>query len=201
VHYDGHGGRFDLHHDGLGRSLTIIYYLNGVGNTWFPFAQGLGFGSGSGSGFVQEEEPSHDKVQSLAVEAELKSRDDAIRLVEELSLEPGRHGILAAGVNSTIWKTLSLRENYGDDEDDRQRQQQQHVIQVEAGDAVAFFNYKTILNPESGGKEDLLVSRDMRSIHAGLPTNPQEGEKWIANHWFRVNDLLVLDEDDGDDVD
>lgn len=32
------GGEFVLHHDGQGRLLTILYYLNGVGETWFPLA-------------------------------------------------------------------------------------------------------------------------------------------------------------------
>jgi hypothetical protein len=32
------GGRFDYHHDGHGRFLTVLCYLNGVGGTYFPFA-------------------------------------------------------------------------------------------------------------------------------------------------------------------
>jgi len=31
------GGRFDNHHDGYGRYLTVLTYLNGVGGTYFPF--------------------------------------------------------------------------------------------------------------------------------------------------------------------
>ena len=34
--YDA-GGNFDYHHDGYGRYLTVLYYLNGVGGTYFPF--------------------------------------------------------------------------------------------------------------------------------------------------------------------
>jgi hypothetical protein len=172
VHYDGQGGKFDLHHDGLGRSLTIIYYLNGVGNTWFPFAQGLG---------LQKEESCDNNMQCL-IEAQLNSRNDAVRLVEELSLEPGRSGVLAAGKNSLIWETLRNSNNNTDGENDcNSNRGNQHVIHVAAGDAIAFFNYKTQLNPETF-KEELV--RDMRSIHAGLPTHPREGEKWIANHWM-----------------
>jgi 2OG-Fe(II) oxygenase superfamily. len=164
VHYDGQGGKFDLHHDGLGRSLTILYYLNGVGNTWFPFAQGLTFQT--------KEHGDDNAAQEGLVEAELNSRNDAMRLVQELSLEPGRSGILAAGKNSIVWQSLG-------EESDNVRNHQ-HIIQVTAGDAIAFFNYKTELNRDSG-KEELV--RDMRSVHAGLPTHPEEGEKWIANHW------------------
>jgi 2OG-Fe(II) oxygenase superfamily len=31
-------GEFVLHHDGTPRALTILYYLNGIGETWFPLA-------------------------------------------------------------------------------------------------------------------------------------------------------------------
>ena len=33
------GGKFDLHHDDFSRFLTVLYYLNGVGGTYFPYAQ------------------------------------------------------------------------------------------------------------------------------------------------------------------
>lgn len=38
VHYHGEGGEYVNHHDGNGRLLTVLYYLNGVGETWFPLA-------------------------------------------------------------------------------------------------------------------------------------------------------------------
>lgn len=31
------GGRFDYHHDGYGRYLTVLSYVNGIGGTYFPF--------------------------------------------------------------------------------------------------------------------------------------------------------------------
>jgi hypothetical protein len=37
VKYDK-GGEFQFHHDGARRLLTVIYYLNGVSETWFPLA-------------------------------------------------------------------------------------------------------------------------------------------------------------------
>jgi hypothetical protein len=36
VQYDPQG-RFDLHHDGFNRTVTVLTYLNGVAGTWFPF--------------------------------------------------------------------------------------------------------------------------------------------------------------------
>lgn len=38
VHYHSEGGEYVNHHDGNGRLLTVLYYLNGVGATWFPLA-------------------------------------------------------------------------------------------------------------------------------------------------------------------
>jgi hypothetical protein len=32
-------GQFDAHHDGFGRFVTVLTYLNGVGGTYFPFAE------------------------------------------------------------------------------------------------------------------------------------------------------------------
>jgi 2OG-Fe(II) oxygenase superfamily len=37
VHYDPQG-RYDFHHDGAMRILTVLYYLNAVSDTWFPLA-------------------------------------------------------------------------------------------------------------------------------------------------------------------
>ena len=39
------GGEFILHHDGTPRVLTILYYLNGVGETWFPLADNVEHGT------------------------------------------------------------------------------------------------------------------------------------------------------------
>lgn len=33
------GGEYVLHHDGNDRILTVLYFLNGEGETWFPLAQ------------------------------------------------------------------------------------------------------------------------------------------------------------------
>jgi 2OG-Fe(II) oxygenase superfamily len=36
VRYD-ETGKFDLHHDGFNRTVTVLTYLNGVAGTWFPY--------------------------------------------------------------------------------------------------------------------------------------------------------------------
>lgn len=152
VHYDAKGGKFDLHYDGLYRSITVIYYLNGVGNTWFPFASVSG-----------DKDNQYDNNNII-------SRDDAVNIVKALELKPGKHGVLAAGAGSSIWK-----EYYFID----------HVVPVKKGDAMAFFNYKTLQQDDVNYKNDgVNVKKDWRSLHAGLPTTIDEGEKWIANHWI-----------------
>lgn len=55
----------------------------------------------------------------------------------------------------------------------------QHIVRVEAGDAVVFYNYE--FNEESGAP-----IMAWRSLHAGMPTNH---EKWIATNWIG-SDLL-----------
>lgn len=35
----GSSGEYKLHHDGNDRILTVLYYLNGEGETWFPLAR------------------------------------------------------------------------------------------------------------------------------------------------------------------
>lgn len=146
VHYMENGGKFDLHHDGLRRGVTVLYYLNGVGNTWFPFAN-------------------EDEILSTN---DIKNRNDALQLVEKYGMKPGTHGVLAAGKNSQILKTQLA--NGGVDKE--------HIIEVNQGDAIAFYNYKTV-NGE--------VVRDWNSFHAGLPTTEEEGEKFIANHWMHCD--------------
>jgi hypothetical protein len=39
VQYTSVGGEYVLHQDGNQRLLTVLYYLEGVGETWFPLAR------------------------------------------------------------------------------------------------------------------------------------------------------------------
>eukprot|EP00550_Attheya_septentrionalis_P003985 CAMPEP_0198290434 /NCGR_PEP_ID=MMETSP1449-20131203/8306_1 /TAXON_ID=420275 /ORGANISM="Attheya septentrionalis, Strain CCMP2084" /LENGTH=375 /DNA_ID=CAMNT_0043988939 /DNA_START=81 /DNA_END=1205 /DNA_ORIENTATION=+ len=79
VHYKGNGkGEYHLHHDGNERFLTILYYLNGVGGTWFPFAT------------------TSDKTQPLL----LKSRTEALQLAS--SMVPGRDGVVLVDAQTIV---------------------------------------------------------------------------------------------------
>ncbi|KAL3778855.1 hypothetical protein HJC23_001466 [Cyclotella cryptica] len=132
-------GRFDYHHDGYSRYLTVLVYLNGVGGTYFPFAN-LG-------------QASH--------EIDIAIEENAVDLARERKI--GKDGILLVGkegVHSYLssWEGLSSNS----------------VIEVEAGDAIAFYSYKP-----TGDK-------DWRAVHCSL-TVPEE--KWIATCWFRSDAL------------
>ena len=79
------GGEYALHHDGNDRVLTVIYYLNGQGETWFPLADG-------------ESRPED-------------TRQDALQKAEKL--KPGMHGVLVSTSHSTKSKAY-IPLNLGD---------------------------------------------------------------------------------------
>ena len=62
-------GKYVLHHDGHKRVLTCLYYLNGVGGTWFPLANN------------KEREP--------------RNREEALAMCQDCI--PGREGLLLVG--------------------------------------------------------------------------------------------------------
>lgn len=62
------GGEYVLHQDGNQRLLTVLYYINGVGETWFPLADSV-----------------------------LEPQTRAQALFQCRSLEPGRDGVLVSG--------------------------------------------------------------------------------------------------------
>lgn len=115
LHYYDVGGEFVLHHDGVDRILTLIYYLNGVAGTWFPMAQ-----TGDATNNDQ-------KMRNLS----------SVNQVREISksLKPGRDGLVVVGKNSPI---LSECEKYHNSAAGNR-----HVAIVEPGDCVAFFNYES----------------------------------------------------------
>lgn len=149
----GTGGEFVHHHDGEPRILTVIYYVNGVGGTWFPLAR-----------TVTDDEDAMGECREPA------NKSQALDMVE--GLEPGKDGLLVRGAGSPR----------SDDADYARREENEHVAWVNQGDAIAFYGYK------DDGSGEL----DWRSIHCGLPTTEEEGTKWIANHWFRLNVLTDL---------
>lgn len=159
------GGEFVLHHDGEPRVLTVIYYVNGVGGTWFPLAR---------TSDDESDDPCKDMEDKGAEEAFLEQRRfasqtplnkrEALRLGE--GFLPGKNGLLVQG-------------RAGSDFEDKRadKSSNEHVVSIERGDALAFYNYI------DDGSEHL----NWRSLHTGLPAT---STKYIANHWFRINSLL-----------
>ena len=139
------GGEFVQHHDGQSRILTVIYYLNGVGGTWFPLAQ------------------TSDEVSSSR-DYKPKNKMQALDIVKDL--EPGKDGLLIKGGNNS-----EISEDAHD-----------NVAHIKMGDALAFYNYK-----DNGSAEF-----DWNAIHCGLPTTEEDGDKLIANHWYKLNFLDEL---------
>lgn len=73
VRYDS-GGEFILHHDALGRAVTVLSYLNGVAGTWFPLAN-----------FDVEK---YGRIP--------RNKPDTLQLIRDFDLQPGRDGLLLA---------------------------------------------------------------------------------------------------------
>jgi len=121
VRYDA-GGSYALHHDSSAeapRALTVLYYLNGVGNTWLPLADGAG-------------DPPERLDAAFARAAAADPSADGVR-----TRDPA------------------------------------------PGDALVFFNFDAATGDP-----------DWTAVHTALPAALDVGEKWIANHWFRVGGIL-----------
>ena len=157
------GGRFHLHVDpvpGAPRCLTVIYYLNGVAGTWFPFAR-------EGRGQLQLGHP-RDKQSALDLARDLVPGTDGLLITSGNSSSSRRSTSTSTSTSTSISTSTSTDtssrggNNVGDGT---------AVVPVQRGDAVAFYSY--------GPGGDV----DWRAMHAGLPTC---GTKWIANHWFHA---------------
>lgn len=154
------GGEYVLHHDGEPRVLTVIYYINGVGGTWFPLAR---------TSNNENNDPCFQRnIDEDAMEERfMNARKQPMNKEQALDLGGGSNpgedggGLLVKGVGNT------------------KSQENENIAWISKGDAVAFYNY---LDDGSG-------RLNWRAIHGGLPTEEKDGSKWIANHWFRVNQL------------
>mmetsp|Transcript_15557 Transcript_15557/g.44952 ORF Transcript_15557/g.44952 Transcript_15557/m.44952 type:complete len:292 (-) Transcript_15557:71-946(-) len=132
LNYDK-GGEYTFHHDANDRVLTVLYYLNGEGGTWFPLAE---------------------VRQHLVESVGPKTREDALRMAHWC--KAGSDGLLLCGCSNN-----ECADSNG-------------VVGIEAGDAVAFYNYST--DVQTGRRKPI-----WKAIHAGVPATTR---KWIANHWF-----------------
>lgn len=151
------GGLYQIHHDGEPRFLTVIYYLNGVGATWFPFAT------------VGDWDPCND-ISTVRGAEDLRERFYQIRRGEQgasmdvgESLQPGIHGVIAASRPMLVDEDIIEAEG--------------RITPIDKGDVLAFYNF------EYTGKDAGTPRESFRALHMGMPA---EEEKIIANHWFRL---------------
>jgi hypothetical protein len=110
------GGEFILHHDGVPRVLTIIYYLNGIAGTWFPLADADGDDK-------NKKDDDEATLSSTTTSSPPLNKGQALDLCEPL--EPGQNGVLVVGASSPPSHHTDSA----------------HRVAVHPGDALAFFNY------------------------------------------------------------
>ena len=166
----GIGGEFVLHHDGDLRIMTVIYYMNGVGGTYFPLAR---------TSNDERDDPMLDPSSDIQMNEQemeynfFKTRREPENKSYKMdfgNVQPGNHGLLLYGAKSFVKEgkdNVSIPNN-------------EHIAKIHQGDAVVFYNYR----------EDGSTRLDWRSLHCGFPVSEEDGTKWIANHWFRVDDLI-----------
>lgn len=80
----GKTGEYKLHHDSYDRVLTVLYYLNGSGETWFPF----------GSKSRNTDSSSRD------IATKPRNREEAMEMAARLT--PGENGLLVSCDNVRI---------------------------------------------------------------------------------------------------
>jgi hypothetical protein len=148
------GGKYDVHHDGMNRFLTVLTYLNGVAGTWFPYA------------IVDNnnQQPDARDFEDLPNMSSGNAAHDKI---------PGKDGLLI---------TNYCPYDSGVPEDNKVQTCTNNILKIEKGDAIVFYNYDWIENPNA--EEDMPQTGPIinwRSIHSGMRTTE---EKWIATNWF-----------------
>lgn len=134
----------------------MIPIVNGVGGTWFPLA----LTSHDPCDNMNQEELEEKFISSRKTNnSDPQNKAEALKLGQ--GFKPGEQGLLVKGIQGVVCTPTSENPN---------------VAWIKKGDAIAFYNYK---NDGSG-------RLNWRALHTGLPTSKNDGEKWIANHWFRL---------------
>lgn len=149
------GGKYDVHHDGMNRFLTVLTYLNGVAGTWFPYAivdnnQQLDAGDFEDLPNMSSGNAAHDKI-------------------------PGKDGLLIT--NSPF--------GCGVPEDNEVQTCTNNILKIEKGDAIVFYNYDRIENPnaeEDMPQTGPIIN--WRSIHSGMRTTEEKwiATNWFYFH-------------------
>ena len=190
------GGSFELHHDASSSSsnqynidkvsnnryrfVTCLTYLNGVGGTWFPFATNA---VTSRSRSMRR----GDDSESSSNDNSTGNGEDRERVEKEMYLSnqmiPGRHGLWIVG-SEVVEEEGKLEATEINNN---------HIIRIQPGDAIVFFNYTTAGGDDGrDAKDDKNVDGiatagmvpNWRAEHLGMEVPTQTKEKWIATNWF-----------------
>lgn len=192
VHYT-RGGEFAFHHDGIPRLLTVIYYLNGVAGTWFPLAKTkVPTKPTTTTTAAKMGNYDHTKNRTGHENDNLDS-SNPIPINKRQALEqikdfiPGKDGVL---ISSSLTSCINTNNTVTTTTWD---QGNANKVPIQAGDAIAFYNYldasliKKSANADKNWSLDVDEFHgriDWRALHAALPTDADE--KWIASLWFLV---------------
>jgi hypothetical protein len=187
VRYDAQG-RYDLHHDGYDRTVTVLTYLNGVAGTWFPFVD-------------KEVHDDNDEDDDVFIPTMQLGNENMLN-----GRVPGRDGLCFVGrEDNTIVPPARGAEEHDGDHTNR-------VVRVDAGDAICFYNYQPFVVPpndqddqrrrrrrpgnattadnngagyddDAGDNDDATKNIIMawKTLHCGLPAPTT---KWIATNWL-----------------
>ncbi len=177
LHYEK-DGKFVLHHDGNHRILTVICYLNGVGETWLPLVN------------VYDDDGDDVRERGSLNVSMLNDLDEAVHYVNEKGMRPGQNGLLISG-SATIPKNIKNPRGQHQSES----QHNPHIVKVNPGDAIAFYSYHPQSSETSStcssSNEKAIGTKDWRSIHAGLTVDHVGNEgKWLATCWFQAPSLV-----------
>ena len=142
------GGMYNTHHDGYGRFLTVLTYLNGVGGTYFPFANNTSTNGATNIITCQRE-------AELAAEG---AGNSGLLVV-------GIEGIEAYNIGDDDYSNQTLPNNKSNITADYS------TVQIQPGDAVAFYNYnadgekewKSLHESRSVPREKWIVTNWFRS--------------------------------------
>lgn len=142
------------------------FVLVSVTRTWFPYA------------VLDKDE--YDKLKHSNTQDDIP--DLTINNVAKDKIK-GKDGLLIVGSENDLDDNTSLENN-------------SHIIKVNPGDAIVFYNYDWIDSYNRSDLNDLEIDGDIppptgpfinfRSIHTGLTTT--KDEKWIVTNWFNVPD-------------
>uniref|UniRef100_A0A7S2GTF2 Fe2OG dioxygenase domain-containing protein n=1 Tax=Helicotheca tamesis TaxID=374047 RepID=A0A7S2GTF2_9STRA len=162
------GGEYVLHHDGEPRVLTVLYYLNGVGKTWFPLARTSENIDDDPCKDINHDEASEAFAKTRAGAVMPQNKKQAMQLGENFI--PGQQGLLVQSLSGAI----------GDSQEETKKNlDNSNIAWINRGDALVFYNYL----------DDGSSRLNWRALHTALPTGDGDGVKWIANHWFRGGTL------------